>query len=439
MQSATDLSRQFQVLVRTFAILSGGALIVSAAWPDSGPLNIELLIKFISNQIQTIPQIKWLLGTSLLVAGVFFTPTLKKKKVEFIGSKVLENNTYLLYLIGKYDIQRNIVLDQISFQGELFTNLDEVLNRAHLIECPQQVGLEANTLNLEDVEKVITSKSNVTMPVETQVFDAQPRISERRVNNSSLDAVREAAKLRKILILGGTLFFTVLLSLALYYASLYAKNYKSFSSNAPQVSLVMRSDQVVSGLILAETASGSRSLDPQSIQDIQPSKEIQPTQDLQPTQEVVQSTKSQEITTQAVTPAINASWIGSWVASSDEGQKLVISSSKFIVGEQEFNWTGFRPKGALRCCSAFYEGGVSKADLLMRLPVVQDPSTPLKLADQKESTLIKGLSEGSFKKIILVDPVPKNYYFLHDQNFIYRISRDPDAQSSLLIEQFRRD
>jgi hypothetical protein len=133
---------------------------------------------------------------------------------------------------------------------------------------------------------------------------------------------------------------------------------------------------------------------------------------------------------------INERWIGTWAAQ-DNKLKLVITASSFKYGNDDFSWVGVRPKGVIQCCPAFYEGSTSKAVLLER--VQQQNSNAGSKADQlKTLELIQALSEGNFKRIVLADPLLRTYFFIYDQNFIYRINRDLGDNASVVVEQFKR-
>jgi hypothetical protein len=141
----------------------------------------------------------------------------------------------------------------------------------------------------------------------------------------------------------------------------------------------------------------------------------------------------------AVKPAgvpINERWIGTWAAQ-DNKLKLIITASNFKYGNDDFSWVGVRPKGVIQCCPAFYEGSTSKSDLLQRIQQ-QTPNTATKADQQKTLEILNALSEGNFKRIVLADPLLRAYFFIYDQNFIYRINRDLGDNASVVVEQFKR-
>jgi hypothetical protein len=143
-----------------------------------------------------------------------------------------------------------------------------------------------------------------------------------------------------------------------------------------------------------------------------------------------------EIAPKSTVTPINELWIGTWNALGNK-QKLVITASSFKYGNDDFTWAGVRPKGVIQCCPAFYEGSTSKAELLAR---IQEPAANAAVKGDQQKTLemVKALSEGNFKKIVLADPFLRKYFFIYDQNTIYRINRDLGDNAELVLEPFRK-
>jgi hypothetical protein len=217
----------------------------------------------------------------------------------------------------------------------------------------------------------------------------------------------EAKRTRVIIMVGAILFSTVL-------GGLYYANSHSFRAlpqpvvaikPASSVPEAPNSDQVVSGSIpSAEVSSVAEAKEPSK--------------------------------TQVATP-INDRWVGLWVADGGAKQKLVVSANLLKFNDEEFTWVGTRPKGIVQCCLAFYEGATTKADLLARISGAQDPIT-LKPEAQKTLALVNGLSEGNFKRIVFADPYLKKYFFIYDQNHVYRISRDLGDRADVVVELFKK-
>ena len=143
-----------------------------------------------------------------------------------------------------------------------------------------------------------------------------------------------------------------------------------------------------------------------------------------------------EIAPKSTVTPINELWIGTWNALGNK-QKLAITASNFKYGNDDFTWAGVRPKGVIQCCPAFYEGSTSKAELLARIQE-SAANAAVKSDQQKTLEMVKALSEGNFKKIVLADPFLRKYFFIYDQNTIYRINRDLGDNAELVLEPFRK-
>jgi hypothetical protein len=156
------------------------------------------------------------------------------------------------------------------------------------------------------------------------------------------------------------------------------------------------------------------------------------------TQESSNAPEVKDASKPSATVPINERWIGSWIPEGGGKQKLLVTASTMKFGDEEFSWAGVRPKGIVQCCLAFYEGATTKADLLARISGAQDSGVTLKPEAQKTLALINGLSDGNFKRIVFADPFLKKYFFIYDQNYVYRISRDLGDKVDVVIEQFKK-
>ena len=76
--------------------------------------------------------------------------------------------------------------------------------------------------------------------------------------------------------------------------------------------------------------------------------------------------------------------------------------------------------------------------MLARIPGANDLSTPLKPDTQKTLAMVQAMGEGNFRKIVLADPFLKKYFFIYDQNVVYRINRDLGDKADLVIEPFKK-
>jgi hypothetical protein len=119
-------------------------------------------------------------------------------------------------------------------------------------------------------------------------------------------------------------------------------------------------------------------------------------------------------------------------------QKLSITSASVKYGNDEFLWVGARPKGVVKCCPAFYEGSTNKAELLTRMQAQQALLETPTIDSQKTAALVNNLGQGNFKKIVLADPFLRKYFFIYDQNYVYRIGRDLGDKSAFTFEQLKR-
>jgi hypothetical protein len=394
------------------AIVCGGVLIIAATQTENPSLDLAAFLQFIARQLQSRSQLQWLFGIIFLSAGMFFVPVKTTKLRSFIGDKNLSNDSYVLYLIDRYQIEKNLALDQHTACNKIFTSIQDALAYVHLIECELKTpSVFINPViaikEINAVEGKALQSADAIGPeynfIKNPFIKNQP--TPEQITVRSWD---ELKRMKVVGILGAVLFLIVLGGL--YYANLNSMRY------VPKPSVVIsptitpsldesNADQVVSGSI--------------------------------PTQEaVVPSDVKEPLKTLPSTP-INERWIGSWNA---EGAKLKLKVTANLLkfNDEEFNWTGTRPKGIVQCCLAFYEGATNKSDLIARISGAQEPGVVLKPEAQKNFALASGLSDGNFKRIVLADPYLRNYFFIYDQNYVYRISRDLGDKVDVVIEQFKK-
>ena len=81
-------------------------------------------------------------GVLLSIMGGYSNYDLKKQKPIFEGEKKLENDSYQLFLVEKYNIKKNETLEKYTLNGQLYKNLSEALETAHKEE-----------LNIKDFRK----------------------------------------------------------------------------------------------------------------------------------------------------------------------------------------------------------------------------------------------------------------------------------------------
>jgi len=403
-------SRRIQMTLKIIAIICGCYLILASAYSETTSFNLDLLLNYFASQVQSSTQLQWLWGIIFLTAGIFYSPTRFNKSNSFKGLKELNNDSYILYLLDKHQIHKNLVLDQFVVRDKIFSGIDDALKFAHEIECSNeihnlQVGSASSApASLSVQEKNLTSSEAPANSIRNLFLNSQ-------VSGSSAahHVAWDRSKRIKVTIIAGVLLFVALLG-GLFYANYH------FTSGTPQpivstvpdapLSETSNSDQVVTGSLVGHDTSIA--------------------------------TEAKEVSQALVTPPINERWIGLWVSEGGGKQKLLVAANLLKYGDEEFTWTGVRPKGVVQGSLAFYEGSTTKSDLLARIAGAQDASAVLKPEAQKTLALVNGLSEANFKRIVFTDPYLKKYFFIYDQNFVYRITRDLGDKVDVVVEQFKK-
>jgi hypothetical protein len=397
MLDVSQKSRSLEIILKLIAIFSGAILIAASILSGDTFQSGSSPSQFLQDQLHHLDQLKWLLGVLLILFGVLFSPRRTPSRPIYSGPKDLGNDAYKLYLVEKYGIEKNTVLDQLICQKSLFSNVADALLFAHELETAN------GRTNPVDSPKVIHHPENLQpnfssmKSVEVGIKDTSPINPPPHQVESS-----EAERRRRIIFLLG------LVLIALVVGGLYYANTQSVKEEVVVVvspTPPSNTDQVVANSI--------------------------PTNPSPPVEQV-----AAEAATKSSTLPINELWIGTWNAVGNK-QKIVITASSFKYGNDDFTWAGVRPKGVIQCCPAFYEGSSSKAELLARIQE-SAANSALKGDQQKTIDLVNTLSEGNFKKIVLADPFLRKYFFIYDQNTIYRINRDLGDNAELVIEPFRK-
>tara|TARA_B100000029_G_C17426913_1_gene906417 strand:- start:197 stop:607 length:411 start_codon:yes stop_codon:yes gene_type:complete len=57
-----------------------------------------------------------------------------KDTPKFVGDRNLENDSYQLYLVKKYNIEKNNVLEKFTFNNKTYDSLEEALKSADILE-----------------------------------------------------------------------------------------------------------------------------------------------------------------------------------------------------------------------------------------------------------------------------------------------------------------
>jgi len=103
---------------------------------------------------------------------------------EFIGEREISNDAYKIYLVKKYKIEKNLVLDSFILKDKLFKSIDEALSFAHSIDnqasnLPQQSGAVNNQKMFANA---LAKKYNIT-------YDGEKYHYKTYEYNDLLDAI----------------------------------------------------------------------------------------------------------------------------------------------------------------------------------------------------------------------------------------------------------
>jgi len=396
MHDVSQKPQSLESISKLAALLCGTALVVVSIYSEDSPFKNTDPSDFVQDQWTHLLQLKWLIGVLLIAFGLLYPFRKLPSPPEYSGLRDLSEDGYKLYLLNKYRIEKNSVLDQISCHERLFPNAAEALIFAHGFECPSKRVEPVMPLDLRALSATFKEDATPINPPRTPVSEATPikaadvRLAEQPVEKSN----------RLPLVF-------ILLLLALVIGGIYyAKTQSNQETAAP-----------IAGPI---TQINSDQVNPNST----------------PAGPIPSAEAPVEAASKSVGVPINERWIGTWAAQ-DNKLKLAITASNFKYGNDDFSWVGARPKGVIQCCLVFYEGSTSKSDLLQRVQQ-QTPNAGAQADQQKTLETVKALSEGNFKRIVLADPLLRPYFFIYDQNFIYRINRDLGDNASVVVEQFKR-
>ena len=397
MQDISQTSRVLQVTLRLTALFCGGLLIVISILSGNVFPSESTPSQFLQQQLHLLVQLKWFIGVLLIAFGILFTPRKVLIEPMYSGPKDVGHDAYKLYLVNKYGIEKNSVLDQLTCRQRLFPSVIEALIFAHELECGHEYPIQDSVPTKIEPSGEFQPNSS---PI--QITQAGPS-SEGLVNSLDSQVITPPVnKQYRLIFLVGLPLLALVLG-GLYYANTLKvkEDVAVVASPAPQ----SNTDQVVTNSIPVNPPSAT---EPSAV-DV-PAKS-------------------------AIVP-INELWVGAWTSAGSK-QRLVVTSSNFKYGNDDFTWAGVRPKGVIQCCPAFYEGSTSRAELLERIGQPA-PNAALKGDQQKTLDIVKALSEGNFKKIVLADPFLRKYFFIYDQNTIYRINRDLGDGAELVVEPFRK-
>ena len=398
MHDVSQKPQSLERIAKLAALLCGTALVVVSIYPEDSPFKNTDPSDFVRDQWALLLQLKWLIGVLFIAFGLLYPFRKLPSPLEYSGARDLSQDGYKLYLLNKYRIEKNAVLDQISCHEHLFLSAAEALLFAHGLECSGKRVEPLIALNVSTASA--TDNSN---PDPSPINSPETAVSEAALIKAA-DAELAAQPVEKNNRLP-LVFILVLFALmigGIYYAKTQSKQEDAAPANGPITQI--NADQVV----------------PNSA----------------PAAPILPAEVPVEVAVKPASVPINERWIGAWAAQ-DNKLKLAITASNFKYGNDDFAWVGVRPKGVIQCCPAFYEGSTSKSDLLQRIQQ-QTPNAGTQADQQKTLEIVNGLSEGNFKKIVLADPLLRPYFFIYDQNFIYRINRDLGDNAKVVVEQFKR-
>ena len=396
MFEASQKSRSLEIILKLSALICGVLLITASIVSGNTFSSGSSPSQFLQDQLQLLVQLKWFIGLLFIVFGVLYSPQKALIQPMYSGPKDIGHDAYKLYLVNKYGIEKNAVLDQLTCGQRLFPSVAEALLFAHELECVNERPVR-NEPSVA-VHAPVDSQPSISS---TDSIDASINDISRISSFSSQVVTPPVEKHHRLIFLLGLPLFVVVFG-GLYYANTHSVK-----------------EEVV---VIVETAPSSNT--DQVVTNSIPTNTSPPAE------------QAAEIAPKSTLTPINELWIGTWNALGNK-QKLVITASNFKYGNDDFTWAGVRPKGVIQCCPAFYEGSTSKAELLARIQE-SAANAAVKGDQQKTLEMVKALSEGNFKKIVLADPFLRKYFFIYDQNTIYRINRDLGDNAELVLEPFRK-
>ena len=409
----TTTSFYLELGLKFVAVICGVTLVLASAHKSLTGIDIETLQNYMLEQLGSPAQLKLIIGLIFITGGLFFQGSKKYLARSFLGVRDINSDAYQLYLIEKYQIQKNEVIEKIVCQEKLFDSAlaalvfaDSIENLADGVPVKPRLRRSAVTLTASPAVSLESSPSTAANFSKEHSDSTASNFSGIRdifSNRSNITMARNDVKgnprrLIKVLLLIGILLYAIVLS------GFYFMNFKA--KQAPAITPVAA---------LSANDSANQNFD-QSI-----SSTLSPT--------AKDELPDPAIASKVIAVPINDRWLGVWKAENGK-QKLSITATSLTYGDDEFTWVGIRPKGVIKCCPAFYEGTTTKVDLLTRLG--ENPEA------QKDYALVNGLGEGNFKKIVLADPFLRKYFFIYDQNFVYLIGRDMGDKAALQIEQFKK-
>ena len=176
MHAVSQKPQSLDRIAKLAALLCGVALVVVSIYPEDSPFKNTDPSDFVQDQWTLLLQLKWLIGILLIAFGLLY-PSRKLPSIpEYSGARDLSQDGYKLYLLNKYRIEKNSVLDQISCHERLFPNAVEALMFAHALECPSKRVEPAMPLDLSAVSAAVhgNPEPNPINSPQTMVSEAVP-------------------------------------------------------------------------------------------------------------------------------------------------------------------------------------------------------------------------------------------------------------------------
>ena len=128
---AKELSEDTGVTVSIKTLGGIAALIATIVgmFSGDGAWIIGLIMIFVGGYL------RYLSSQAVTVEGSVKEDRLDTNHYEFTGEKKLDNETYQLFLVEKYNIKKNDTLEKFVLDNKPYSNLSDALEVAHKIEA----------------------------------------------------------------------------------------------------------------------------------------------------------------------------------------------------------------------------------------------------------------------------------------------------------------
>ena len=216
MFEVSQKSRSLEIILKLSALICGVLLIAASIVSGNTFSSGSTPSQFLQDQLQLLVQLKWFIGALFIVFGVLYSPQKALIQPMYSGPKDVGHDAYKLYLVNKYGIEKNSVLDQLTCGQRLFPSVAEALLFAHELECVN--------------ERPFRNEPSVAIhaPVDSQPSISSTDSINTRLNDisrissfSSQVATPPVEKRHRLIFLLGLPLFTVILG-GLYYANTHS-------------------------------------------------------------------------------------------------------------------------------------------------------------------------------------------------------------------------